>query len=79
MSNEILGILATLFILVAFLQSGELRIRIFDSIGATLFILYGLLIHSFSTVLLNSILIIIQGIKVFQYYNDDRKVSGYEE
>ena len=69
MGNEILGIVATLFILLAFLQNGELRIRILDSIGALLFVIYGILIHSFSTVLLNTILIIIQIIKLYKYYN----------
>ena len=75
MNSEVLGVCATIFILLAFLQNGELNIRILDSVGALLFILYGVLIHSFSTVLLNSILIIIQLVKMFKYYKKDWKVD----
>ena len=57
---EILGIIATLFIVIACAQSGEVKIRILDAIGAILFIVYGVLIHSFSTILLNSILVGVQ-------------------
>ena len=61
---ELLGITATLFIIAGFLQSGELKIRILDCIGAVLFVVYGMCIHSFSTVLLNSVLIGIQIYKI---------------
>lgn len=62
---EIIGILGTLFIIIAFSLNGELKIRIFDLIGAILFVIYGLTIHSFSTILLNTILIIIQIYKLY--------------
>ena len=75
MSNEVLGILGTLFILVAFLQNGELHIRVLDSIGALLFVIYGICIGSFSTVLLNGILIIIQFLKI---YKTIKRGTGYE-
>lgn len=71
MTNEVLGITATLFVLLAFLQKGERRIRIFDGIGASLFIIYGFFIRSFSTVLLNFILVIIQ---CWKLYRHSRKV-----
>ena len=61
---EILGITATLFIIVAFLQSSELKIRILDGVGAILFVVYGICIHSFSTILLNSILLGVQLYKI---------------
>ena len=61
---ELLGVTATLFIIAAFLQSGELKIRLLDGIGAILFVIYGICIHSFSTVLLNSILIGVQVTKI---------------
>lgn len=64
--NEFIGILATCFIILAFLQKGEFRIRIFDGIGAILFVVYGILINSFSTILLNGILIVIQIIKLIK-------------
>lgn len=54
---EVIGIIGTLFIVFAFTMTGETKIRIFDGIGALLFVIYGLTIRSFSTVLLNGILI----------------------
>ena len=61
---EIIGIIATLFIVVAFTRDGEVHIRILDLIGAILFIVYGLCIHSFSTVLLNAVLVCVQCVKL---------------
>ena len=37
----------------------------FDLVGAVLFVIYGVLIHSFSTILLNGILI---GIQIYMLY-----------
>lgn len=52
---ELIGIIGSAFICVAFLFKNVIWIRLFDSVGAILFITYGLMIHSFSTVLLNGI------------------------
>lgn len=56
---ESIGIIATLFVVLAFAMTGEVRIRILDAVGAALFIVYGITIHSFSTILLNAILVCI--------------------
>lgn len=56
---ESIGIIATLFVVLAFAMTGKVRIRILDAVGAALFIVYGITIHSFSTILLNAILVCI--------------------
>lgn len=66
---EIIGILGTLFIILAFILNGEIKIRLFDLIGAILFVVYGFTIKSFSTILLNFILIIIQLYKLYKLKN----------
>lgn len=63
---EIIGIIATLFILLAFTQNDKKLIRIIDSIGAILFVIYGLLIGSLSVWLLNGCLIIINIYKIIK-------------
>lgn len=68
MQIEIIGIIATLFIICAFLQNGEGRIRTLDLIGAILFIIYGVCIRSFSTILLNGILVGVQIYKLCGLY-----------
>lgn len=55
--HEAIGLAGTLFILFAFTFTDQRKIRIYDGIGAGLFVLYGIIIHSFSTVLLNIALI----------------------
>lgn len=69
---ELIGITGTLFIIIAFTLSGELKIRIFDLVGATLFIIYGVMIHSFSTILLNGVLVLIQIYKIRTILKNER-------
>jgi hypothetical protein len=57
---ETIGIIATLIIIVAFLMKGELKIRVIDTVGAVIFIGYGVLISSLSVILLNVVLVFIQ-------------------
>lgn len=64
MKYEAVGLLGTIFILIAFLFNDEKRIRAFDMVGAVLFVVYGYLIKAYSNVLLNGILIIIQLVKL---------------
>ena len=64
MGSELIGILGTLCIISAFSLNGEFRIRVLDTVGAVLFVIYGICISSFSTILLNSLLVIIQVYKL---------------
>lgn len=66
---ELLGIIASLFIISAFLFKDVKTIRILDSIGAFLYVIYGVLIHSYANILLNVVLIIIQIIRIIQLKN----------
>lgn len=63
---EAIGVAGTLFIILAFAMNGETKIRVLDAVGALLFIIYGITIQSFSTVLLNSILVGIQAYKLLR-------------
>lgn len=56
---EILGIGATLFVLLSFSLKGELKIRLVNSIGAMLFVIYGVLMRAWSIWILNVALLII--------------------
>lgn len=59
MQYEIIGIAGTILILIGFLSNSEKRIRIFDMIGSACFVLYGMLVHAWSNILLNGILIFV--------------------
>lgn len=56
---EILGTIASLIVLLSFLMKGEKRIRIINIFGATLFVIYGLMINAFSIWFLNGALCLI--------------------
>lgn len=56
---EIIGIMASLFVLTSFVFRGEATIRKINIIGASLFVIYGLLIGALSVWLLNGTLIAI--------------------
>ena len=57
---EILGIIASLFVISAFLFKNVKIIRILDAVGALLYVIYGFLIHSYANILLNVVLIAVQ-------------------
>lgn len=63
MSSEWIGILGTVLILIGFTSSKERTIRVFDMIGSALFILYGAMIGSLSTIILNSALVLVHTYK----------------
>lgn len=56
---EILGIIATLFVLLSFLMKDLIKVRIINIMGAILFVFYGIFIGAMATWLLNGILVII--------------------
>lgn len=66
LNNEIIGITGTLVILVGFLSDKEKVIRGFDMAGSALFVLYGAMIGSLSTILLNSVLILVHTYKFYR-------------
>lgn len=57
---EILGIVASLFVISAFLFKNVKVIRLLDAVGALLYVIYGILIHSYANILLNTVLIAVQ-------------------
>lgn len=57
---EILGTIASLIIVSSFIFKDVRMIRILNTIGSIMCLIYGILIHSFSNVFLNSLMILIQ-------------------
>ncbi len=56
---EVLGIIASLLVLVSFTFNNIKLIRVINIIGCILFVIYGLLINSFSVWFLNGALILV--------------------
>ena len=53
MNPEVLGLAASVLILLSIAVRGEKRIRQLNIVGSALFVIYGILIHSYSIILLN--------------------------
>jgi len=64
--HEVIGIVATLFVLVSFLFTNEKRIRQVNIIGAVIFVVYGIIIGAISVYVLNGALIIIHIYKLYK-------------
>ena len=56
---EIVGIVAGVIILGSFLLKGEIKIRIVNSLGAALLIVYGAIIEAWSVMALNAALMLV--------------------
>lgn len=73
MNYEIIGLTATLFVLLSFLMKRIELVRIINIIGAVLFVIYGVCINALSTWLLNGILIVIHIVYLTNYLTKKKK------
>ena len=68
--TEILGYLASIVVLISMITRDMLKLRIINSIGCALFVIYSFIIQSYPLVLLNSIIIIVQIINIYKLKHD---------
>ena len=67
---EILGIVASLFVISAFLFKNVKIIRLLDAVGALLYVIYGILLHSYANIFLHTVLIAVQ---IYHLYKLNKK------
>lgn len=67
---EILGIIASCFVLSSFLTNDIKKVRVVNIIGAILYIIYGYYINSISNIILNSVLVIVH---IYNLYKLERR------
>lgn len=67
---EILGIIASCFVLSSFLTNNIKKVRIVNIVGAILYIIYGCYINSISNIILNSVLVIVH---IYNLYKLERR------
>ncbi len=72
---EIVGIIATLFVLASFLTSGERNIRIINIVGALIFVVYGILIGALSVWILNGALFFIHIYKLYKLNKQNKHLK----
>lgn len=64
--HEYIGVIASIFVLISFTLNGERSIRIANIFGAILFVVYGIIIDSFSIWFLNGVLLIVHAYKLIK-------------
>lgn len=75
MMIEIFGYIGSVLVVVSMLMTSVKRIRIMNSIGAGLFAIYALIIHSYPTALMNGALV---AINIFNLIQLARQDSHYD-
>ena len=73
LKNEWLGIVASVFILVSFLTSNQIKTRIINSVGCVVFVVYGFLLPAYSTALMNAAMLVIHIVFIAKYFVKRRK------
>ena len=75
---EVLGLLATLLVVVSFLFQSVVLIRVVNMLGAVLFVAYGLLIHSPSVAIVATLVVsvqVLQLVKLWKGVRHDRRMK----
>ena len=71
---ELVGYLGSLIVLVSFLMSSVVRLRIVNAVGGLIFAIYAIIIHSYPTALMNFCLI---GINIYYLIRLTRSTRHY--
>jgi hypothetical protein len=80
---EYLGYIATVLVLLSFTRKKIEQLRVLNSIGAILFVIYGIGIHSFPVVLTNALIFLINmsklsGHKTTKYSSFEDRINNKE-
>ncbi len=62
---EIVGWIATFVVISSFLVNNMLKLRTINFIGASLWLIYGIIAQSFSIIFLNIVVMCIQSYKIY--------------
>lgn len=61
---ELIGIMASVVIVISFFMNGESKLRTLNIVGSIVFIIYGVLIGSVSVVFLNAVSTVVNFVKI---------------
>ncbi len=70
---EILGYIATAFVAGSFLLKDILKLRIANTIGCMIFVVYGFLIHSYPVIGLNAFLAVVNTYYIISLLKNSKK------
>ena len=70
---ELIGWLGNVFVIISFLNNDTLKLRSYNLVGASLWLVYGIVAGSFSIIFLNVVVISIQIFKITQILRERKK------
>lgn len=78
---ELIGIMASVVIVISFFMNGESKLRTLNIVGSIVFVIYGVLIGSVSVVFLNAVSIIVNVVKVHRLRKEktNEDISNWDQ
>ena len=73
MKDEWLGLVASAFVLISFIMSNQIKIRIINMVGCVAWVIYGFLRPSYSTAIMNGAVFIVHIVYLTKYFLNRRK------
>ena len=70
---ELIGWIGNIFVVISFLNNDTLKLRSYNLVGASLWLVYGIVAGSFSIIFLNVLIISIQIVKITQILRERKK------
>lgn len=70
---ELIGWIGNVFVVISFLNNDTLKLRSYNLVGASLWLVYGIVAGSFSIIFLNVVVISIQIVKITQILRKRKK------
>jgi hypothetical protein len=70
---ELIGWIGNVFVVISFLNNDTLKLRSYNLVGASLWLVYGIVAGSFSIIFLNIVVISIQTFKISQIIKERKK------
>ena len=70
---ELIGWIGNVFVVISFLNNDTLKLRSYNLVGASLWLVYGIVAGSFSIIFLNIVVISIQTVKISQIIKKRKK------
>lgn len=73
MKDEWLGLVASTFVLVSFLMTNQIKTRMINMVGCIAFVIYGILLPSYSTAIMNGGVFIVHVVFLIKHFVKKRK------
>lgn len=72
---DIVGLVASLFVLASFLMKDILVVRLINIAGAIIFVVYGIIINAIASWFVNVVLIVVHLVYIVKEFRDKKKLK----